>query len=57
MGKFSTYTFPDGGLYIGTLDENGLPHSVRASCVWPDGRSYLSMVLLCIMDIGGMENY
>ena len=41
MGKFSTYTFPDGGLYIGTLDENGLPHSVRASCVWPDGRSYL----------------
>ena len=41
MSNFSTYTFPDGGLYIGTLDENGLPHSVRASCVWPDGRSYL----------------
>lgn len=41
MIDFSTYAFPDGGLYIGTLDENGLPHSVRASCVWPDGRSYL----------------
>lgn len=41
MSDFATYTFPDGGLYIGALDENGLPHSVRASCVWPDGRSYL----------------
>lgn len=41
MKNYSTYELPDGGLYFGELDANGLPHSERATCTWPNGTSYL----------------
>ncbi|MBQ8364679.1 MAG: hypothetical protein IJX41_02175 [Bacteroidaceae bacterium] len=41
MKNYSTYELPDGGLYFGELDANGLPHSERATCTWPNGTSYI----------------
>ena len=40
MSKFSTYQLSDGGLYIGELNDNGLPHSSLATCTWPNGTAY-----------------
>lgn len=40
MSKFSTYQLSDGGLYIGELNDNGLPHSSQATCTWPNGTAY-----------------
>lgn len=58
MNKFSKYQFPDGGLYIGELNGNGLPHSVQASCVWPNGTSYLgSWVNGTMSGIGTLYEY
>lgn len=41
MTKFCTLELPDGALYIGEINDNGLPESSEASCAWPDGRSYI----------------
>ena len=40
MSKISTYQLSDGGLYIGELNDNGLPHSSIATCTWPNGTAY-----------------
>lgn len=40
MSKFSTYQLSDGGLYIGELNDHGLPHSSLATCTWPNGTAY-----------------
>lgn len=40
MGKFTTCELPDDGLYVGELDENGLPHSEMATATWGNGTSY-----------------
>lgn len=40
MENFNIYPLPDGGSYFGELNENGLPHSMDALGVWPDGRTY-----------------
>lgn len=40
MSDFSTYQLADGGLYIGELNDNGLPHSSQATCTWPNGSAY-----------------
>lgn len=41
MEKVGLYELLDGGLYFGELNENGLPHSERATCTWSNGRSYV----------------
>lgn len=41
MANFSTLILPDGGLYIGELNANGLPESQEASCAWENGKSYI----------------
>lgn len=41
MANFSTLILPDGGLYIGELNANGLPESQEASCAWGNGQSYI----------------
>ncbi|MBD5304856.1 MAG: CHAT domain-containing protein [Bacteroides sp.] len=41
MANFSTLILPDGGLYIGELNDDGLPESQEASCAWDNGQSYI----------------
>lgn len=58
MNNFSKYQFPDGSLYIGELNRNGLPHSIQASCVWPNGTSYLgSWVNGTMSGVGTLYEY
>ena len=41
MNKICTLELPDGALYIGEVNDNGLPESYEATCAWPDGSSYI----------------
>lgn len=41
MNRICTLELSDGALYIGEINDNGLPESSEASCAWPDGRSYI----------------
>lgn len=40
MDNYNIFILPDGGSYYGELNGNGLPHSIDALGVWPDGRTY-----------------
>lgn len=41
MSNWTNYTLPDGGLYIGKLNQNGKPEDVNGTGTWANGQSYV----------------
>lgn len=41
MSNWTNYTLPDGGLYIGKLNQNGKPEDENGTGTWANGQSYV----------------